>query len=256
MKALALLAALAVATPAAAKDTYQASWLISPVEPAPGSTVTIRPGDVITQARLVPAGGLVALQEDAVGVDGAAVGMAGTQMMRLRASVGAACTFAFPVDTGLKVLLFRGQRFTCMVDADADGRFESAFQLSSSTIGIPPAFGAIPSKRVAIRPVRYAELPLSEATALPRLLFKYSHQDKITGYAYLGICIGNSTTKREPCFDGYFGVRGDKLPKPISVAGNVVEAVAKDGAAVTLVVRHGFDPMPFVGEERTAWRFY
>ena len=89
----------------------------------------------------------------------------------------------------------------------------------------------------------------------PRLLFKYSHQDKITGHAYFGVCIANSATDKVPCFDGYSGVRSDKLPKEIGAAGVLALATAKQGSAVTIVVKHGFDPQPFKAMEYTQWIF-
>ncbi len=229
--------------------------MINPV-PNVERTITVKPGDVISEAQLFPARGLVTLDADAVRVEGGVAAPAETQLMWLKSRIYAACTFSFPQKSMIQRFLFGAQDFTCFADEDADGRFESAFRLSSSRIGVPPPYGQIPIKRIPIQPVAYRARSLSEGSEFPRLFFKYSHRDQITGYAYLGICIGNSTTEKQTCFDGYHGIRNDKLPKEIRVAGNVVEAIEKDNERVKIVVRRGFEVAPFVGEERTVWYFF
>lgn len=234
-------------------QAYSATWIIDPVPPRM-EEITIKPGDVITEARLLPSN-LLVLDGDAVRVDGKPAAPRGTQMMQLRSSMRSACTFSFPVSL-FQQFLFGAQNFTCFVDEDADGKFESVFSLSSSKIGIPPPFGKIPKNRISIAPVAYSSLPLVEGKELPRLLFKYSHRDRITGHSYLGICIANSTTNKQPCFDGYIGIRKDKIPNEVGMAGNLIAVTGKDSELITLTVRHGFKRMPFVGEERTVWTFY
>lgn len=245
--ALGLGVLLLSAFPAMAQD-YAATWVVLP-QPSPLGELTIKPGDIITQATLLPRG-LRVLDGDAVGVDGKLILTAGAQMMILESSVVAACTFSFPQSRGLERLLsLAQQRFSCFVDEDGDGKFESAFFLISSSIGVPPPFGQIPKKRIAIAPVSFSRAPLQDGRDYPRLYFKYSHRDQITGYAYLGICIGNSVTRDQPCFDGYIGIRSDKLPKEVSVAGNELVVTQKNNELLTLTLKHGFEAKPFVGRE-------
>ncbi|WBX82987.1 hypothetical protein [Sphingosinicella microcystinivorans] len=238
----------------AASQYYTVIWTVDPIA-ASLEEKTVKPGDVITEARLLPLS-LLTIAHDAVGIENKIIAPGGMQMMELQANLRSACSFTFPRADLLERLWSGNQKFTCLVDEDDDGRFESAFTVMSSHIGIPSSSGKIPNRRTAINPVSYRRIPLSEGENFPRLLFKYSHQDKITGHAYFGICIANSTTRKEPCFDGYSGVRSDKLPKEIGAAGNLAIATAKQGALVTLTVKNGFVPMPFKAAEYVRWVFY
>lgn len=253
---LAILASGLILTPPAhaASEKYTITWMIDPVTPTLGEKVFL-PGDVITEAHLLPRR-LLTIDGDAVRADGKIVLTKETQLTALQAHLQSACAFTFaPSDLLQRFWRGASQKFACFVDEDGDGRFESTFNVTSSQIGIPSSYGKIPSKRTPINPVSYRQIPLSEGRNLPRLLFKYSHQDKITGHAYFGICVANSTTKKEPCFDGYSGVRSDKLPKEIGAGGNLAVATAKQGSSVTLTVKSGFARMPFTAVEYVRWLF-
>ncbi len=242
--------------PAHAKTQYYTiDWMIDPILPKL-ETVTVKPGDVVTEARLLPSG-LIAIDSPAVGSDGKVIVSSGAQLLTLSSNIMAACTFTFPVYSDIRNFFVRSsQEFNCFVDEENDGKFESTFKLVSSVIGIPPQFGRIPKKRRSVSPVPYHKIPFSEGTQFPRLRFKYSHQDKLTGHSYFGLCIANGSSKKEPCFDGYSGVRSDKIPKEIGVAGSIAVAIAKKGSLVTLDVKSGLKQMAFLGEERTQFVFY
>lgn len=245
---------LSVSPAHASSVYYSATWIIDPIEPKLG-TIIAKPGDVITEARLVPKA-LLVLDADATRVDGKPSQPSGTQLMLLQSSIISACTYTFPLRDALQSFFKGSQSFTCFVDEDGDGSFESAFELMSSRIGVPPPYGKIPKNRIAITPVAYHRVSIEQGHQFPRLLYKYSHQDKITGHSYFGVCIANSINNKQLCFDGYSGVRSDKIPKEIGAAGNIAIATSKEGSAVTLEVKHGFARMPFSGEERTVWVVY
>lgn len=236
-----------------AAERFNLVWMIEPIAPALVDK-TVKPGDIIAEAQLMPIR-LLAIDEDAVAADGKVAALSGSQFTVLQANLRSACTFTYRPTSGLRRFMFNDQRFTCLVDEDRDGRFESAFVVMSGQIGVPLSQGSIPKKRTAINPVPYRLIPVAEATGTPRLQFKYSHQDKITGHAYFGVCIANSATKKVPCFDGYSGVRSDRLPKEIGAAGVMALATAKQGSAVTISVKRGFERQPFTAMEYTQWIF-
>lgn len=248
-----LAGALSVSSEANAAERFNLLWMIDPIEPALIEK-TVKPGDVIAEARLSPIA-LLTIDSDAVTADSRVAAPSGAQFTVLQANLRSACMFTFLPTSGLGRFLVNDQRFTCLVDEDRDGRFESAFVVVSGRIGVPLSQGSIPKKRLAITPVSYRQIPVVEATATPRLQFKYSHQDKITGHAYFGVCIANSATKKVPCFDGYSGVRSDKLPKEIGAAGVMAVATAKQGSAVTISVKRGFARQPFTAMEYTRMIF-
>jgi len=245
--------ALLLPSTANAADRFNLIWTIEPIEPALIEK-TVRPGDVIAEARLLPIT-LLTIDGDAVAADGKVAALSGAQLTALQSNLRAACTFTYRPAGAFRRFLFNDQRFTCLVDEDRDGRFESAFVVMTGLIGVPLSQGHIPKNRTAITPVPYRQIPLAEAAGTPRLLFKYSHQDKITGHAYFGVCIANSATGKVPCFDGYSGVRSDKLPKEIGAGGVLAVATAKQGSAVTIAVKHGFERQPFTAMEYTQWIF-
>lgn len=245
--------ALLLPSTANAAERYNLIWLIEPIEPALIEK-TVRPDDVIAEAQLLPIR-LLTIDDDAVAADGKVAALSGAQFTVLQANLRSACTFTYRPTSGFRRFMFNDQRFTCLVDEDRDGRFESAFVVMSGQIGVPLSQGFIPKKRTPINPVPYRQIPVTEATGIPRLQFKYSHQDKITGHAYFGVCIANSATKKVPCFDGYSGVRSDKLPKEIGAAGVRALATAKQGSAVTISVKQGFERQPFTAMEYTQWIF-
>lgn len=238
----------------AASRRYEIVWKVDPIAPSLEER-TVKPGDVIARARLVPPT-LLAIESDAVGDNANIVMPRGTQLIALRAGVRSACTFTFAPANVLQGFMRGNQRFTCFVDEDNDGKFETTFHVASNNIGVPSSFGAIPRTRSLITPVAYRPLSPSDAVGVPMLLFKYSHQDKITGHSYFGICLENASTHKQPCFDGYSGVRSDKLPKEIGAMGNDAIATEKQGDRITLVVRSGFLPMLFTAEEIVRLTFY
>ena len=238
----------------AASEPYNLVWIIDPVQ-ANLSERTVKPGDVIAEAVLLPIS-LLTIDSDALAADGSIAARVGAQFTVLQSRVRSACTFTFRPAGALQRHLFGEQRYACLVDEDGDGFFESSFGVTSSKIGIPLSHGKIPKRRTAIKPVAYRKVSLGEGADFPRLLFKYSHQDKITGHAYFGMCVANSSRPKEPCFDGYSGVRSNKLPKEIGAGGALALATAKQGAAVNVTLKRGFKRQPFVAMEYVRWSFY
>ncbi|NKJ03020.1 hypothetical protein [Novosphingobium sp. SG707] len=239
----------------AASRSYQIIWAVNPIEQSMEEK-TVEPGDVIARAKLVPPT-LLALEGDAVGENGKTIIPHGSQMIALRADVLAACTFTFrPVDPLQGFLFGNGQRFTCFVDQNRDGKFDSIFYVVSNKIGVPSSFGTIPRTLKPIVPVAYRRSNPSDGADFPTLLFKYSHQDKITGHSYFGICIENPSTHKQTFFDGYSGVRSDKLPKKIGTMGVEAIATKKNGDKIELVVKSGFSSAEFAAEESVSLTFY
>jgi len=228
------------------KESYVAIWVIDP-QPIDSGTRMLHPHDVIASARLLPTR-VVAAQADVISADGTLLVPAGTLMMVLTSVTRVACTFSFPP------LGSTTKTFVCLTDANGDGKFESSFQLGIGKIGVPQSYGMIPRKQTPVQPVAYEQRSIGDEDVYPRLHIKYSHRDQITGIAYVGVCTGNSPRKSEPCFDGYTGVKDQKVPMTFEILGCKIEVLSKQDAVIAVRVLSPMVARPFTAQEYT--RFY
>jgi hypothetical protein len=194
----ALLAAMAPVGSALAAENDRSvtmPWTIQPFSP-PDATITAMPGDIVLKQKLLPFG-LATLSENATDEKtGNLVAPAGTTLLRLKLTTGAAyCVAADPKKTAL-ARAKPGSPFlrACFVDADLDHRFESSAEYDGKAIPLPSVSGRLPKKmHLLVKPVPYAERPVEE----------------YDGGAFVGIRYdGVSGLSGEPVFMDVFG-RGD-----------------------------------------------
>lgn len=226
------------ATPALGKDKayFRSSWTVEP-QRVDDVAKPYRPGDVLSEARLLPSNPIVL---DDVVANGDDVLPAGTELFGLQADLHAACAYTFDDPATFKRLFVSNrQTYRCFLDQDGDGRFDAEFTLNSVYVGVPLASGKIPSTRRPISPTRYSSGKPTDNKDYPRLLIKYDHRDQITGRAYLGLCITSRFNRRQPCFDPFQGVKaGEK--KSLDFAGAVVDVAREQDEIVRAQVARPF----------------
>lgn len=242
------------AAPALGKDKayFRSTWIVEP-QPIDDVAKPYRPGDVLSEARLLPSNPIVL--DDAI-TNGNNVLPAGTELFGLRTDPHAACAYTFDDPTTLKrIFVSNRQTYRCFLDQDGDGRFEAEFTLSSVYVGVPLAYGKIPSTLRPISPARYSPGKPTANKDYPRLLIKYDHRDQITGRAYLGLCITSRFNRRQPCFDPFQGIKaGEK--KSLDFAGAVIDVTGEQDQVVEAKVTRPFREGSFSVTETFQIVFY
>ena len=216
-----------------------------------GSSVERKVGEAIFTSRALPAR-LAVLDDDAVGRDGNVLESApkmllpkGQQMFGL---VAANQAVVFCSTEHKKVGAFNGifvdnaDKHVCLIDTDADGRFDQSYSLRTKTNTGLPIFGAVePSGNALAQPLPYHFVP-SEAYARRfevRIVLKKIKKGVATMVAQFG---SRDTGYIE--LTQFRKVATGTQPQPFFDESYVVAAAGEKNA--TFAITRGISPQPFV----------
>lgn len=150
----------ATAAAAEASDRrYETIWQIQPDATQAGAR-TIAAGQPVIEQRLLPTG-LAVADEDVVSDAGKVLVQKGTQLFQLRVGTGRTwCVADVPRPSAWRSMMLGGGNLQlCLIDADADGRFDGHFNGGNPMKGVPFIEGKQPKSPKIVRSGRYSPLP-------------------------------------------------------------------------------------------------
>jgi hypothetical protein len=152
MGALAVLAATsALLTPAPNPDYIATAWIVQ-ADPAQIGERSVRDGEYVVKHRLLPPS-LVELRDDVRDAkSGKTLAKAGDQLFGLLTSGAPVfCVNSVPkLNLGRSLLFGSGNLQRCLIDGDADGRLDSAFNAGNAIAGLPNFSRKRPKKPDAV----------------------------------------------------------------------------------------------------------
>ncbi len=229
--------------PAANPDYIETAWVIQP-DPSQMGERDVRDGEFVLKHRLLPPS-LVELTEDVKDAkSGKVFAKAGDQLFSLLTSGAPVyCVNSVPQQSlGRSLLLGSGNLQRCMIDADSDGRLDSAFNAGNAIAGLPNFMRKRPKKPKAVTGGAYVKIAPEQ-----------NRQTYFVGIRYEG----RSATIRKgalPTFSIKFGTEGNlgsltydtladtsAMPFDVSMLGASFTVLARDGEVIRVKVSR---PMP------------
>lgn len=241
------LCAYAAATqPKPEAQYFRIPWMVLPQDEN-ANVLTLKGGQEVTRARLVPAYLLVA-DTDIIADDGRLIVPKGTEFAKADSDPFLACTIR-PLKTKAFNQFFDSyEKYLCAVDEDRNGSFEYGFLRGERDRGI--LFGAVQVevlKRLLL-PNSYHAEPRDKSRESADFVIKYSHFASISGWLIFTPCI-ELESRRCLALDANFGMKLQDVPGRFDIMGGKFEVLGKTGNQIQIKVVSPFLPTP-VGLER------
>jgi hypothetical protein len=240
--ALALLA-LAAPAAAAAEREVETVWRIGAASP-PAAPVQVRSGGEIWRQPLVPEGVVILAGPAVTTRNGKTIIAAGRRLIKARSDVPVYCDLdAHKAGAGESFLMGSvGERTACLIDRDADGRFDGYFGNKVQFEGFPVVRGRYPDKADPIEPIAYAPADPAEAVRDHWIAVEYRGTglsgDRFFRIAFYG-------PKDKSALSQWAALPSSGLPAEATMLGGRFTLLAAGQGSVTVRVDRAMPEQPF-----------
>lgn len=234
--------------------SFSTMWIVMPDNQRTPREVSVKGGELILKQRAMPFG-LARLTGPAADPKGKFDLTAGTELFRLQSDVPIYCLAGKNAPTGVaKWLLGGSTTHLCLVDADADGRFEGQFVTASQVEGLPTLVGKRPKTAdPIIAPAAYAPAAPSSGTTQYWVGVEYQGKPLLYNRRNFTVSFGNGKDKGSLTDWVY---TGGTFPAEQTLLGAKWTVLALDGDQLKVRIDQSMPPQPFAIMHSVTYRFY
>ncbi|WP_047006081.1 hypothetical protein [Aurantiacibacter gangjinensis] len=210
------------------------NWIVQPA-PAPAEPVRVESGDSVLRQTLHPEGAARLLGdvqhgtgEDDLLPDGSLLYLVNSPVAVVYCGLNLA-----EISTLNRIFLDSSNNQRCLVDADKDGSFESAFNARSPIEGLPIVNSRLPENRRAVEPPVAYEVVSPEAVGDNYWVeIEYQGRPLLYNRRNFGIQYGNAESDQR--LSSWQYVSGEEFPASLSMMGATFTVLSEDESGLLI----------------------
>jgi hypothetical protein len=229
-------------------------WMVQPADSAAPAEVEVGARDLILKQKLLPSG--LARLTGSFQDDGGKRSLGpGTQLFEVKSDVPIYCVAGLREPKGFEKFMKGDSRVQlCLIDTDADGRFDAYFEPVSMVPGLPTITGKRPKSPRPMTPVAYEP---AEPSALEKSYWvgiEYQGKPLIYDRRNFGISYGSDDSKG--AVTDWIYTSGSTYPISKQLLGASFTVLGMSGDKLRVRIDQPMPPQPFGVIRTVSYRFY